>query len=144
MLSNFFLTVLFMGLGTEPEPEPRNHNLSKVGTGTVKIVTVLQYCLNPQERGLYRVYHCTVRTLNGADAFGFPSFLPLPTVTMAVFGSYLSSLYCSPKQFRRCGFAYPYDWGGFVGPKKKTSDGHLCMIHSVWSSCRHVLRLKQG
>jgi hypothetical protein len=70
------------------------------------------------------------RTLNGADVFGFMSSLPLPLpATMAVFGSYLTSLYSSPKLFRGCGLAYPFDWRGFVGTKKKTGMG-LAITHS--------------
>ncbi len=37
--------------------------------------------------------------------------------------SFLSSLYSLLTLYRRCGLAYPYDWRGFVGTKKKTSVG---------------------
>ncbi len=30
--------------------------------------------------------------------------------------------------YRECGLAYPYDWRGFVGTKKKTSVGLLVLI----------------
>jgi hypothetical protein len=54
---------------------------------------------------------------NGAIAFCCLSSLPLLIpATTALFGSYLSSLY----SYRGCGLAYPYDWRGFVGAKKKT------------------------
>ncbi len=50
---------------------------------------------------------------------------PTPIAITAVFGSYLSNLYlltCG------CGLAYPYDWRGFVGTKKKTSVGLLLLL----------------
>jgi hypothetical protein len=31
--------------------------------------------------------------------------------------------------------AYPYDWRGFVGPKKKTSKGHICILHMHIPNC---------
>ncbi len=38
--------------------------------------------------------------------------------------------------YRRCGLAYPYDWRGFVGPKKKTSMG-LPVFNSSMSMMLH-------
>jgi hypothetical protein len=38
--------------------------------------------------------------------------------------------------YRRCGLAYPYDWRGFVGSKKKTSVG---LSVSNFSMAFHVL-----
>ncbi len=34
--------------------------------------------------------------------------------------------------YRGCGLAYPYDWRGFVGAKKKTSVGLLLMLIPRW------------
>ncbi len=37
------------------------------------------------------------------------------------FDSFLTSLYSYLTLYRRCGLAYPHDWRGFVGVKKKMS-----------------------
>jgi hypothetical protein len=54
------------------------------------------------------------------------SVVPLPSTT--VFDFYLPSFYSEFTLYRGCQLAYPYDWRGFVGTKKKTSVGLLVLF----------------
>jgi hypothetical protein len=82
-------------------------------------------------------FHMGRSILTGPMYF-LSSLLLLPPAITAVFGSYLSSLYSLLTLYRGCGFAYPYDWRGFVGAKKKTSvvlsvfNSSTVYIHNVY------------
>jgi hypothetical protein len=71
-------------------------------------------------------------TSMGPMYFVFCRLYPSSPSTTAVFCSYLSSLYSTLNLtlYRGCGLAYPYDWRGFVGAKKKMSVG----LFSIQSS----------
>ncbi len=84
-----------------------------------------------------------------ANVFCFLSSLPLlPQLPrLCLTPGYLSSLYSWQTLYLGCGlaYAYPYDWRGFVGAKKKTSLGLWLYIIPlpIVLFCTHIPKLRE-
>jgi hypothetical protein len=78
-----------------------------------------------QQSNNISTHYTNIDNTNLADAFFSVVFILLPPATKAAFDFYLSSIYTELTLYRGCGLAYPYNWRGFVGAKKKTRVGHL-------------------
>ncbi len=102
---------------------------------------------------LYIVQYCDCYTKqkltsNGTNIFFPSSLLPPPQPPWQFLAPYFSSLYSQLTLYRQCRLAYPYDWKGFVGVKKKTSVGllvfnPLCVpVISLWKFAVDQRRLE--
>ncbi len=75
-----------------------------------------------QQRGLCILFFCRL----------YPSSPQPPWQCLAPILPFISLLIANTvPPIRRCGLAYPYDWRGFMGAKKKTSVG-LLVFNTPW------------